>query len=170
MKKRVIRFFTNYDKEEQWLNEMAAQGWHLMDYVWGRYLFQKGKPGEYIYRIQLLENPIDHKGSAAYLEFLEEAGIETVASSLRWVYLRKKAAEGPFELFSDRESRIAHYQRIILMLLPLAIVNLLFGLRIFSDDSAISVLNLAAAAAMAIPITRYRKKIAKLERERLIRE
>ena len=89
MKKRVIRFFTNYDKEEQWLNEMAAQGWHLMDYVWGRYLFQKGKPGEYIYRIQLLENPIDHKDSAAYLEFLEEAGIETVASSLRWVYLRK---------------------------------------------------------------------------------
>lgn len=133
MQKRVIKLFTNFEREEEWLNEMSAQGWHCRGYVFGRYLFERGEPGEYIYRIQLLEYPADHAQSAAYLDFLQDAGVEVVASCFRWVYLRKKAAEGPFELFSDLESRVAHYRRIVMMLLPLALANAVFSLRIFSD-------------------------------------
>ncbi len=28
MKKRVVKFYSNYEKEEAWLNQMAAEGWH----------------------------------------------------------------------------------------------------------------------------------------------
>ncbi len=56
----------------------------------GRYLFEKGSPGAYVYRIELLQYMPGHPEGAAYLEFLAESGIEVVASSLRWVYLRKK--------------------------------------------------------------------------------
>src|SRR5690625_1824528 len=104
MKKRVIKFYSNYEKEEAWLNKMAAQGWHCVDYIFGRYTFEKGKPGEYIYRLQLIEHHYTHAKSADYLEFLEETGVEFIASHIRWVYLRKKAEDGPFELFSDKES------------------------------------------------------------------
>lgn len=57
MKKRVFKFYTNYEKEEAWLNEMAASGWHCIDYLFGRYMFEKGEPGAYIYRIQPLYSP-----------------------------------------------------------------------------------------------------------------
>src|SRR5690606_15366944 len=102
MKKTVIKFYSNFEKEEQWLNRMAAQGWHCTDYALGRYVFEKGEPGEYIYRLQLLDYPAAHAESAAYLAFLEETGVEVIATWFRWVFLRKKAADGPFEIFSDR--------------------------------------------------------------------
>ena len=51
--------------------------------------FEKGEPGEYIYRIQLLDYPAAHAESAAYLAFLEETGVEVIATWFRWVFLRK---------------------------------------------------------------------------------
>jgi len=35
----------------------------------------------------------------------------------RWVYLRKRAEDGPFEVYTDAESRIALYRRIRRMFL-----------------------------------------------------
>lgn len=170
MKKRVFKCFTNYEKEEIWLNQMAAQGWHCVDYFPCRYTFEKGEPGEYTYRIQLLDQVPTHVESAAYLEFLEEAGIQAVASSMRWVYLRKKTADGPFEIFSDRESRIAHYRRIIYMLLPLGLVNLLFGLGILGRREPINIFNLGGAVLLAMPMVGYYRRIQALEKEGQIRE
>lgn len=170
MKKRVFKCFTNYEKEEIWLNQMAAQGWHCVDYFLCRYTFEKGEPGEYTYRIQLLDQVPTHVESAAYLEFLEEAGIQAVASSMRWVYLRKKTADGPFEIFSDRESRIAHYRRIIYMLLPLGLVNLLFGLGILGRWEPINIFNLGGAVLLAMPMVGYYRRIQALEKEGQIRE
>ena len=43
-----------YDKEEKWLNEMAAQGWALSGVGFCRYTFDKVQPGEYTVRLQLL--------------------------------------------------------------------------------------------------------------------
>ena len=168
MKKRVFKIYTNYEKEETWLNEMAASGWHCVDYLFGRYLFEKGEPGAYIYRIQLLEYYTNHAESATYLEFLEDAGVEVIASHTRWVYLRKKAADGPFELFSDKESRIAHYKRIIYMLLPIALFNFLFGT--LGHVRPINALNLGAALLLAVPIISYFQRLQALEEEGQIRE
>ncbi|NLL48245.1 MAG: DUF2812 domain-containing protein [Firmicutes bacterium] len=170
MKKRVYKVFTNYEKEEVWLNRMAASGWHCTDYFFCRYIFTKGEPGEYTYRIQLLDNSPDHPENAEYLELLADAGIEVISSHLRWVYLRKKTAAGPFELFSDRESRIAHYKKIITMLLPVALVNFAFGFGLLHNPKAINSLNLAAALLVTYPLISYYRRIQALEKDGQIHE
>jgi len=113
MRRVIWRPFWNYEKEEKWLNEMAAKGWLFTDYSWCRYVFQEGPEGEYRYRIELLENLPTHPESQKYILFLEETGIDCVATYMRWVYLRKKAADGPFDIYTDLESRIAHHRRIL---------------------------------------------------------
>lgn len=170
MKQRVYKLFVNYEKEEAWLNQMAAQGLHCVNYVFGRYTFEKGTPGEYIYRLQLLEYAPGHAQSKAYLDFLEDSGVEHFASHVRWVYLRKKAEQGPFELFSDIPSRLAHYRRIVLMFIPIMIANFVFGLRTFHDGQPHNLLNLAAFLLLAYPSIIYSRQIHTLKKESGIRE
>jgi hypothetical protein len=90
VKRAIWRLYLNFEKEEKWLNEMATAGWMLTDYSWCRYVFEEGREGEYVYRIELLKNLPTYPLSQKYLRFLEEAGIEYVAYYARWVYLRKK--------------------------------------------------------------------------------
>lgn len=112
MKHIVRKAYWDFEKEEQWLNEMSARGMAMTDYSWCRYAFAEAPKGQYIYRIELLENLPTHPESVAYLRFLEENGVEVVATYMRWVYLRKPAAEGAFDLYTDIDSKIKHYQRI----------------------------------------------------------
>lgn len=114
MKYVVHKFYTigQYEKEEKWLNEMSAKGMQLTDVGFCRYCFEKGMPGEYIYRLELLDHLPQHPESASYISFVEETGIEYVGSMIRWVYFRKKAQDGSFELYSDTESKLNHYKRI----------------------------------------------------------
>ncbi len=112
MKHIVWKAYWDFEREEQWLNEMAARGLSLSDYSWCRYVFEDTPPGKYLYRIELLRYTPAHPESAAYLRFLEENGVEHVTSYLRWVYLRKPAAEGAFDLYTDADSRLRFYRRV----------------------------------------------------------
>jgi len=113
MKHIVHKACWDYEKEEQWLNDMAAKGLALSDYSWCRYAFTETPRGQYLYRIELLENMPSHPESQAYLRFLEENGVEVVTSYMRWVYLRRNAADGPFDIYTDVDSKIRHYKRIL---------------------------------------------------------
>lgn len=125
MKKVMHRLFWawSYDKEENWLNAMAEKGLTLTDVGVCRYVFEEGQ-GSYIYRLELLENALQHPESQAYIRFVEETGAEYVGAVKRWVYFRRPAALGPFELYSDNESRLRYMERILRLLLPLFICNL----------------------------------------------
>jgi hypothetical protein len=112
MKHIVYKACWDYEKEERWLNDMAAKGLALSDYTWCRYAFTETPRGQYLYRIELLENMPSHPESQAYLRFLEESGVEVVTSYMRWVYLRRNAADGPFDIYTDIDSKIQHYKRI----------------------------------------------------------
>ncbi len=114
MKHIVRKFFSigAFEEEEQWLNQMAAKGMILTGVGFCKYFFEEGTPGEYVYRLELLKNWPSHTESIAYISFLEDMGIEQVGSHLRWVYFRRKSTEGAFDIFSDIDSRISHYQRI----------------------------------------------------------
>jgi len=127
MKHIVRKLYWNYEKEEKWLNEMCAKGMALTDYSWCRYVFEDCKSGEYVYRIELLENWANHHESKKYIEFLEESGIEHVASYMRWIYLRRKANEGEFNLFSDAESKIKHYRKVSSFWITIGIFELSIG-------------------------------------------
>ncbi|MBR2483282.1 MAG: DUF2812 domain-containing protein [Oscillospiraceae bacterium] len=120
---RKTFFIWNFREEEQWINEMSEQGLHLVDAGRFRYVFEEGEPGAYRYRLELMEHLPTHPESCKYIEFMEETGAEYMDHVDRWVYFRKKAAEGEFDLYSDINSRISHVQRILTLICILAVVE-----------------------------------------------
>lgn len=114
MKKTIHKLFWvwNFDKEEKWLNEMSAIGLRLTNVSFGRYDFEEGAPGEYIYRLELLKNFPTHPESERYIRFIEETGAEHVSSFKKWVYFRKKSGDDGFDLYSDVESRLNHLKKV----------------------------------------------------------
>ncbi|MCI8386982.1 MAG: DUF2812 domain-containing protein [Clostridiales bacterium] len=123
---RKFFFVWDFEKEEKWLNEMAAQGLALHSIGFGKYYFEECTPGEYEIRLELLKNLPSHPQSESYLKFLESTGVEHVGSYMRWVYLRRRTAnDGEFNLFSDLDSRISHVNRILTMVCIIFISELM---------------------------------------------
>lgn len=100
----------DFEKEEDWLNEMAMNGWVLDGVGWCTYHFVRCEPGEYSVRLEM------HPYDESYLAFMQETGAEYVGRMMMWIYFRKKTAEGLFDLFSDIDSRIGHLNKIGRML------------------------------------------------------
>jgi len=99
MKKTVrkIFFLWEYEKEEAWINEMALAGWMLTQTGFRKYVFETGTPGEYTYRLELLEKDPHSPESKSYLDFLQETGIEVEGECINWIYLRCKTEECKFD-------------------------------------------------------------------------
>lgn len=133
MKRHVIyRWFFDYEKEEVWLNQMAAKGMNFINFALTRYLFEEGTPGEFIYRIELLPQLVTHPESQDYIRFMESIGVEYVGKWGRWAYFRKKSTEGPFEIFSDIDSKIKHYKSIFTLFLIVGLGNAIPGMNLFN--------------------------------------
>ncbi|HHV28765.1 DUF2812 domain-containing protein [Acetivibrio mesophilus] len=107
---KKFRLYYDKDREQDWLQKMSSEGWALKKFFLGVYTFVPCKPGEYIYQIDLLENWDGDKEDFA--AFMEDSGVEVVSQWYRWVFLRKKAEDGPFEMYTDVESKINQYNRI----------------------------------------------------------
>lgn len=168
----------DFDKEEEWLNELSEKGLQLTDVKAIRYKFEEGKPNEYTYRIEMLDEFPSNKKSRDYIRFLEETGVEMIGCYLRWIYLRKKKSDGDFDLFSDLDSRINHLTKILYLLailMPLELfcvidlwcthtsVNGAFGLVVTLLNSILAVLIIMGV----IKIYKHRKK---LKEERCLHE
>ncbi len=167
----------DFDREEAWLNDMAARGYALCGYSFCRYEFERCAPGEYGVRIELLEQPLTSPVSQQYIRFVEETGAEQVASYMRWVYFRKKRVDGPFDLFSDLESRIKHLQRIWRLMVPLLVVNTfcaLYNLFLFCQHpnpiSLLFVLNLVVSVLLGMGMWKLGRKINRMKQDRQIVE
>lgn len=137
--KKVWNFFTiaQWEEEEQWLNDMARNGWHLVRInCLLRYVFEKGTPGEYIYKLDLPDNLEHGMDEQAYCSFLAECGIDVVCKQKQWLYLRKKATDGPFaekdDLFAKLQMTNKAYSyaiRTLSMLLRIfAVMIAIFGI------------------------------------------
>lgn len=148
MRKTVKKIFSvwQFDKEEQWLNEMAAQGWHLISVKYPTYEFEQGEPGAYNIRLELLEYWPKHEESRQYISFVEDIGAEYIGSVLRWVYFRKKTADGAFVLYSDIDSRLKHLKRILSLMWIILFITLyntvyygvVFCANLFASNSMIT--------------------------------
>lgn len=110
---RRIFFIWNFDDEEAWINEMAAKGMNLVGVSLGRYEFEDGTPGEYTYRLEMLNHWASHPESQNYIRFIEETGAEHIGTVKTWVFFRKKVTDGEFNIFSDIDSKIKHLDRVI---------------------------------------------------------
>jgi hypothetical protein len=107
------------EKEEEWLAEMAAQGLHLDGFDFPTiYRFREGEPKEFVYR---LDYPVvSKKDRGSYLQLFVDSGWEHVGDMGGWVYFRRQVQSGdPMEIFTDVESKVQKYYRIMLFLIIL---------------------------------------------------
>ena len=72
-----------FDKEEQWLNDMAAQGKVLLSVRYATYEFEDSQPGEYAIRLEMLEKFPGSEESQQYIEFVESTGAEFVGKVMK---------------------------------------------------------------------------------------
>ena len=158
-------FVWDFEKEEQWLNEMASQGWALVGVGFCRYEFERCEPDAYIIRMQMDKNGRD------YIQFIKDTGAEYIGRMVNWIYFRKDASLGAFELFSDIDSRIEHLKRIGYTLLMIGIGNLLIGIvNSLGTNSRFGWINLLCATFLMYGLGRIHGKIEALEKERTLRE
>ena len=162
-----------FDKEEAWLNDMAAQGKALVSARYITYEFEDSAPGEYAVRLEMLEHAPDSPEGRQYIEFVESTGAEYVGKVMKWVYFRKKTADGDFELHGDNATRFRHLSGIIRLLLPLTAVNVgagLYNLGIgIAWDSAVNVVCACCSAAVSVLLFRGIYKL-KEKRNQLAKE
>ena len=106
--KRYFRYFTiaDYEREQKWLNAMSRSGWNFVRTNGFVYTFEKGTPGEYIYKIDLPNESMTDVEVDAYYKFMEECGIEVVSSFKFWRYLRKKSTDGPFDSVNNTMAQL----------------------------------------------------------------
>ncbi len=168
--KRVRKLFWvwNFEKEEQWLNEMARQGLVLSSVGFCRYDFTK-TDDEYTVRLEFPEKGINTEKGKEYIAFLEETGAEYIGCVKNWIYIKKKKENGEFQLYSDNESRIKHLERIIKFVDIVSLANLLIGVaNILIYISSKEPINLAGIFNIAISLlgwmgnSRLKKKKEKL--------
>ena len=108
----MTKFKLYYDKDEEqkWLHQMCENGYSLTNFFAGFYTFEKCEPGEYFYQIDLFDSK---EGTFEnYCQFMEESGVTVIQRWFKWVFLRKPADEGAFELYTDTDSLVEHYTRI----------------------------------------------------------
>ena len=165
-RKTIYKWFWvwEFEKEERWLNEMALSGWALADVGFCKYVFERCEPGEYVIRLEM------HGADSDYISFMEELGAQLVGRYMQWLYFRREAAKGPFDIFSDIDSRIGHLEKIARVLKIIGLCNLLIGaLNIFSY-SRMGIVNLLCATLLMYSLGRIHGKKEALEKERLLHE
>ncbi|MBQ2824151.1 MAG: DUF2812 domain-containing protein [Oscillospiraceae bacterium] len=180
---RKVFWAWDFDKEEAWLNEMASRGLALVAVDFCKYEFEECAPNEYGIQLELLDNIVSSEESRNYISFVEETGAECVGTWIRWVYFRKKKDGGEFKLFSDKDSLIAHLQRIIIFIavlgianLPIGLLNVMLGINTLIEENVVvpniylGIFNLVIGIAALAGVSRLTRKKKKLEAERQISE
>ncbi|GIO32635.1 MULTISPECIES: DUF2812 domain-containing protein [Paenibacillus] len=117
---KKMKFFTNFDREEQWLNEMARQGYRLVNKSM-TYEFETAKPEEANYRIDYRTFKT-RRDFEDYKALFEDCGWTHVAGTKKSgaQYFKQTGDWGDEDIFSDVNSKAARYKRISDMWLSLA--------------------------------------------------
>ena len=165
-RKTVYKWFFvwDFDKEERWLNEMALAGWVLDSVGFCRYDFVACEPGEYTVRLEM------RAYDGQYMEFMEQSGAEYIGHVLQWRYFRKKAVDGPFDIFSDIDSRVAHLNKVGTLLTAIGVMNLLIGVMNAVYGNRIGIVNLLLASLLTYGLGRIHEKEQTLSRDRQLYE
>ena len=98
------------EEMERYLNEMSHEGWQCCEIVRNELRFVRGEQDEYTYRVQYFYESRDGEKDD-YLRTLGETGAALVGEYGEALILRKKTADGAFELYSDLDSKIAALAR-----------------------------------------------------------
>lgn len=112
--RKIWRFYTvaDYEKEEEFLNEMARAGWNLTAVGFCRYIFRRGNAGEYIYKLDMVERTESDEVKESYFNFLTDCGIRVVGDFKDWIYLQKRASDGPFDTKNDTYAKLRQVNKV----------------------------------------------------------
>lgn len=159
------KFFWDYKKEEAWINQMAQEGFHLIDFTTGKYVFEKGIPGEYVYRYQYSPEETSAE-RAAQAEKNKKSGVQIIRSQGGWLVLRKKSASGSFPVLVADEEKIRHYQSLMRAANTLAIICLVFGIVNVTNSSQLSqflaILGFTAGVILFVLISLFAARVRQL--------
>jgi hypothetical protein len=145
---------------------MARQGLHLQSVRCLRmiFVFQRGEPADVTYRIDFQLSRTD----PSYIQLFNDAGWEHVDQMLGWQYWRAPTAEGRGpEIFTDVESQIKKYQRLLVLfaLSWLPMLFLLPGNKTYKNETTAVILLLGVAAITLYAVVRLLLRIRKLRQQ-----
>ncbi len=105
--KRIAKWFWlwEYEQKEQWLNQMANDGWLLEKAGLFTYCFVPCRPGKYALRAEM--RPFDEE----YINNMASGGSEYIGRQGRWLYFYRDKAHGYFNKGSDIKYRLYYLQR-----------------------------------------------------------
>lgn len=142
-KKYIRRTFWvhQYEKEEEFLSEMASEGWQFVKLHKGiptKYEFIRGEKINYIYQLDFVANEED---TADYHQLFADAGWDEVYSwngiGGKWYYFRRIRSDGRCDkIFTDSESKYHMYEKLwkkFGLYLLLSIFLELNGIRVCTD-------------------------------------
>ncbi len=110
---KKYKFFTNFDEEENWLNDMAKQGYRFTKKTIFGYKFEPEKPENVIIKMdyRTFKKQEDFED---YCALFEDSGWEHIAGtkSSGYQYFKKASKQGSEEIFSDVDSKAGRYKRL----------------------------------------------------------
>ncbi len=111
-KKKIMKMFFAWqdEKEQAWLEQMAAHGWILDEIGFFLYTFRKEMPQQMHYRLDYQE--MKQSDLQEYLGLFDDAGWKYLGRLTNWFYF---ASNGPEtrEIYTDTHSKIEKYKRIL---------------------------------------------------------
>jgi len=108
--KRIFKHFINVEKEEAWLNEMAANGFLLVKKSFF-YHFHEITNTDHVIRIDY-RNFHRKKDFIDYVTLFEDSGWTHVGGSMHSgaQYFSRKSADASEDIFSDMDSKTGRYE------------------------------------------------------------
>ena len=108
---RIYKIFTDYAKEEKWLNEMAQKGYEVVGNCFG-YKFKRINPDNETYRIDCRTFKTKND-FIDYCTMFEDSGWKHIlgSKSSGKQYFKKISDDSHDDIFSDNISKAARYKR-----------------------------------------------------------
>ena len=135
---KKLFFVWNEDKEKKYLEEMALDGYQLVEVGFGKYSFKKIERKSLIYDFDF--KGFDSITEDEYLQIFEDAGWQMVAQFGGWYYFAYEAGKEDIDIsiFNNNASRKRKYGKLLLFLIltgfPLYYQILFFWPYVLSDD------------------------------------
>lgn len=131
-----FKIFFDIEKEEQWLNHMLSKGWVCANVISGGfYTFKKTDNLERVIRIDFQQD-LKKEERTNYKQLYEDFGWQSLKEkSYDGSYYWLKRKDGNDELFSDNDSQIAKYKRLMKHSSNWAIIFFIWLMMFYSNDN-----------------------------------
>lgn len=177
MSKKYYRFFGGLlQKQEEWLNKMAEQGYQLIRVDKMMYEFEECNPDRAEYRVEYIGSKFQND-SQEYFQFLEDMGYRVFFKNINlnysigkvryrpWAEIVEKEKDGkPFELHTSFEDKIQYYESLRKPYAMYFVVFLLIG--VLTKIPLFSLLGLIPL----VPVLIYHHQVRALKKEVMSKE